>query len=89
MNFTRHAEIRTAQRGISSTALSLVTEHGEIRRRRGAMEMVITERAASAAISELKHQIKMIERMKNKSFVVDGDTVITAFHAFEKRRRDQ
>jgi len=53
------------------------------------MEMVITERAASAAISELKHQIKMIERMKNKSFVVDGDTVITAFHAFEKRRRDQ
>ncbi len=53
------------------------------------MEYLITSRAAHRAISELKREIREIERLKNKSFIVDGNSVITTFHAFEKWRENE
>jgi len=88
MTFSSHAEARCSQRGISKQSLQLVYRYGEERRRGGAIEMLITDRAAADAISELKNEIKLIEKMKNKSFIVEGETVITTFHSFEKWKRD-
>lgn len=88
MTFSTHAEVRCNQRGISKRSLQFIYRYGQERRRSGAIEIVITDRAASEAISELKNEIKMIEKMKNKSVLVDGESVITTFHSFEKWKRD-
>lgn len=87
MRFSNHALERAAQRGIALDSFDRVARIGESRRRDGATEFIITARAADRAIAELKREIHEIERLKNKSFIVDGESVITTFHSYEKWRR--
>lgn len=87
MRFSNHALERAAQRGIAIGSFDRVARIGEARRRAGATEFIITARAADQAIAELKREIHEIERLKNKSFIVDGESVITTFHSHEKWRR--
>lgn len=82
MTITDHASSRLAQRAISIKDFDIVNKYGESRNRSGgAIELVITEKAAAFAINMLKAEMKKIERMKNKSFILNGEVLITAFHS--------
>lgn len=81
MTITEHANVRLAQRAIPMKDFDIVNKYGESRNRSGgAVELIITEKAAAFAINLLKAEMKRIERMKNKSFILDGEVLITAFH---------
>ena len=85
MTLTEHASNRLAQRAISVKDIDIVNKYGQARNRSGgAIELVITEKAASYAIDLLKAEMKKIEKMKNKSFIIDGEIVITAFHSHKR-----
>ncbi len=85
MTITDHASNRLAQRAISAKDIDIVNRYGEARNRfGGAVELVITEKAASFAINLLKAEMKKIEKMKNKSYIMDGETIITAFHSHKR-----
>ncbi|MFV8258270.1 hypothetical protein ACNQKP_10700 [Bdellovibrio bacteriovorus] len=87
MKITSHASCRGAQRGISLNSFDLIYKYGEARKRSGGVsELVITTKAAQMAIQVLKDEIKKIEKMKNKAFVFDGETLITTFHSTERYR---
>ena len=85
MTITDHAKTRLAQRAIAVKDIDIVNKYGEARNRSGrAVELIITEKAASYAINLLKAEMKKIERMKNKSFILDGETLVTAFHSEQR-----
>lgn len=85
MIITDHASVRLAQRAISVKDFDIVNKYGEERARTGgAVELIITEKAASFAINLLKAEMKKIERMKNKSFIFEGETLITSFHSYKR-----
>lgn len=84
MRFSRHAQKRMSQRGIKEHDFNFILAYGEQRYRDGVTEITLTNKAADQIIMAYKKQISAVEKMKNKSFIIDGDNVLTAFHGFKK-----
>ncbi len=83
LKLTNHAVTRMAQRGISSDDLELARRIGtEVEG-----GLVVREKDVQALERELKHLQVRARRLVGKRLVVDGDVVITAYHATRAKER--
>lgn len=83
MKKTKHAEIRSQQRGVSQEQIDLILSFGKkTRRPGGGWEYRIKKKQKTTAISELKRRIRLIEKSADKGVLVNQnlDTIITVYH---------
>lgn len=80
---TSHARKRMKQRGLRLCDLDLLLSTGD---QIGPDAYLMTNEVADREIACLKAEIQHIERLRGKKLVVDGNTVITSYHA---SRRNQ
>ncbi|HAY20901.1 MAG TPA: hypothetical protein DCY27_01785 [Desulfobacterales bacterium] len=81
MKMTKHAKIRSQQRGISAQMVEVVMSLGEPEKRPGnALEYKIRKRDKNYAISFLKRLIQIIDKSSEISVIVgDIDQVLTVY----------
>ena len=83
MRVTRHAQIRSKQRGIPKGAVNLVITYGIGQKVCGdATKYLLDKRAIDHGIHELKSQIQTMEKLKTLRVIVadDEQDVITVYH---------
>jgi hypothetical protein len=74
IKMTRHARIRSKQRGIPEEALSVILEYGICEKVAGdATRYYLDKRALDQRIHELKHEIQRVERLKNVRLIEAND----------------
>jgi len=82
MKYTRHAEIRCKQRGISPEVVDLILAQGKPEKRSGgAWEIRLCGKEKVEWIRQLRRFIQVIDGSKGKGVLVSGDgEVITVYH---------
>ena len=83
MKFTNHAIKRVQQRGFKKECITMLEDFGEIEYRPGGAFLIkIRKNTKNYLISQLKKQIKLIERASKKAIIVSADdfSAITAYH---------
>jgi len=82
MIISRHAQIRSQQRGIPESITELILEHGEPTIAVGnVMRYEVSGKMINSLQRKVKLLINQIERMKNKVVVVsDEGVIITSYH---------
>ena len=83
MDFSNHARTRMRQRAMSSTDVGTIVGHGT-QVRDG---YLLRERDVSEAVSRLKHQIRTLERLRNRAVICDKGTVITMYPASKRKQK--
>ena len=84
MNITKHAQQRIQQRGLSATDLEIILTHGTETRGGYYLRRKDTERVEV----ELKKLINQLHRLTGKYVVVEGNTVITAYHPGQRSQKN-
>ncbi len=74
----RHAEKRFNQRGLRNTDVELVLDSAS---RVAPDAYLLTNRDVEREISRRKQEIQRLEKLRGTKLVVDGDTLITAYHS--------
>jgi hypothetical protein len=82
--FTRHACQRMQQRGLKVADVDIIFEYGT---QVDDARVMLTDHDAAQAIRARKHEIAILERLKGKTLVIDGDSLITAYHADGRQDR--
>lgn len=82
-NLTMHAKNRLQQRGLSARQIELVMAHG-VPVEDG---YVMTKNAAIDRITELKREIKDIERLKNVTVIDLEGVIVTVYRVSDRRIR--
>jgi len=83
LELTAHASARMAQRGIAGGDLELVRWIGtEVEG-----GYIVREKDVQALERELKHLRDQARRLVGKRVVIDGDVVVTAYHASHVKER--
>lgn len=80
---TNHAQTRFAQRGLSAQDVSLLLDIGS-ETRDGFM---VLERDFQSYEREEKNLLQRVRRMIGKHLMVEGDTVITAYHCNKRKEK--
>jgi hypothetical protein len=80
---TRHAEARMSQRGVRRADLALIMETAE---RIATDRMFVTAASADEAIAKRKREIQQLEKLKGKTLVLDGNKVVTCYHARSRQQ---
>lgn len=82
MEMSDHALSRSRQRGITSEAIDFIVQYGSPERRPGdAVEYRLERRHKARMITDLKRQIRVIERAAGKAVLVSDDgKLITVYH---------
>jgi hypothetical protein len=82
-NLTMHAKNRLQQRGLSARQVELVMAHGT------PVEdgYVMTKIAATDRITELKREMKDLERLKNVAVIDLKGVVVTVYRVSDRRIR--
>ena len=83
MDLSSHARKRLQQRAMSSADVEVIVAHGTSVRD----GYLLRARDANEAISELKGQISMLERLKDRVVIADRQTVITAYPASKRKQK--
>ena len=78
---TKHADIRMQQRGLCNEQIELVLKHGEPT----SDGYVMTSRALEGSLAELRHEIKMLEKLKNVNVIDIHGSVVTAYRVSDRR----
>lgn len=81
---TKHADVRANQRGLRSQDIHFLLELGA---QIAPDAYLMTDDVAAREIARRKHEIQQLERLKGKKVVVEGATVITAYHAKAREQR--
>lgn len=80
-SLTKHASKRIRQRGITKKLLACLIKHGTVDYcAGGATKTYLTCRDANKAISELKKNIRSIERASGKSIIEKEGKILTVYH---------
>lgn len=82
MKMTKHAEMRSQQRGILPDAIHLIVQFGRpIRKPGNLLEFRLAKRDKGRVITHLKRQIQSIDKTLNKAVLVDAEKeeIITAY----------
>lgn len=80
MKLSKHAAIRSDQRGIRPEVIPMILEYGEpMNGRDGATEYFFGKRARANVTVELKRWLRVFEGAAGVSLLVKDDTVLTAF----------
>jgi hypothetical protein len=85
MTTTHHALIRAAERGIRQADIDLIVHYGTPTSK----GVIVTRQDFARAEREAKHLIARLSRLVGKFAAIDGEDVITVFHATERQRRLQ
>ena len=79
--FTKHAKIRSKQRGIPMDEIELIMEYGESRNRPGgAVEIGISKKDKNRIIQKLIWLINKLDKIQNKRVLMIDNSVITVYH---------
>ena len=81
MNLSIHAQQRLQQRGLSESDIDLILTHGT----QTHDGYYLRQKDVKEVEQELRKVITRLTRLAGKFVVVDGDTVITAYHPGKKK----
>lgn len=81
MDLSRQARKRLQQRAMNSADVGAIVAYGSP----VPGEYLLRARDVDEAISELKGQISMLERLKDRVVIADRQTVITAYPASKRK----
>lgn len=84
LSFTHHAQARMRQRGFREEDADLVFRIGT---RVADDAFLLTDKDAARAIRKRKQEIQQLERLRGSKVIVEGETLITLYHATLQRRR--
>jgi hypothetical protein len=84
VRFTRHAEVRMQQRGFRKTDIDLVLS---VATQVADDAYFLTDQDAAREIEQRKREIQQLERLRGSKVIVEGDTLITLYHAVPAARR--
>jgi len=82
MKLSKHAKIRSQQRGIPKKLINMVIIHGEPERGPGGARIyMLNKKNKNQIITRMKQNIQVLEKAANVKVVVsDDEHVITAYH---------
>jgi hypothetical protein len=82
MKLSKHAQIRSQQRGIPNKLIKMAIIHGQSERGPGGAHIyMLTKKNKNEIITRMKQNIKVLEQAANIKVVVSDDgQVITAYH---------
>lgn len=81
MKLTKHAKIRSQQRGFSKEDITWLMLLGEPKEKPGkVMEYTIKGRDKDIIVSKFKKIIQLLDKITNKAVLVDGDDIITVYN---------
>ena len=83
MDLSSHARKRLQQRGMSSPDVEAIVAYGTA----VPGGYLLRARDVNEAISDLKGQISMLERLKDRVVIADRQTVITAYPASKRKQK--
>ena len=83
MHISFHAQQRIQQRGMAGSDIDLILTHGTETRD----VYFLRDRDVKKAEAELRKQIEHIHRLAGKYIVVEGETVVTAYHPGMKKQK--
>ena len=83
MVFSSHAQQRLQQRGLNRSDIDLILAHGT----ETSDGYYLRRRDVKEAEREFRKLINHLNRLAGKYVVVDGDTVITAYHPGKKKQK--
>jgi len=91
MEISKHAQIRTQQRGIPESVVELILDYGSPNDVKGkAIAFEVTGETINSLLSQVKSLLHNIEKLRNKVVLVSEDgKVITAYHKTGKREREK
>ena len=82
MNLTKHATIRSKQRGITNDVLAVIKNLGRTDYTPGgAMKIFLGNKEYARAVYELKKIMKLLDRAKGGSIVIVEDNIVTVYKA--------
>jgi hypothetical protein len=84
MKLSRHAKIRSQQRGIPNKLIKMAIIHGQSERGPGGAHIyMLTKKNKNEIITRMKKNIQVLEKSSNIKVVVSADgEVITAYHDY-------
>lgn len=84
VHFTRHAEVRMRQRGFRNAdivlALSVATQVADD-------AFLLTDQDTAREIERRKREIQQLERLRGSKIIIEGDALVTLYHAATMSRR--
>ena len=81
MNISKHAVVRSQQRGIPTDDIDLIMQFGKPQYKPGgAIEYSVTKKDRNRMIIHLKHLINHLDKIANKAVLVIENQVITVYH---------
>jgi len=81
LNMTKHAEIRSQQRGFPKDEIDLILEFGKKKNRPGgAVEFGINKKDKNKIIQKLKRLINKLDKIQKKRVLMIEDSIITVYH---------
>ena len=83
MNISNHAQQRLQQRGMTGSDIDLILTHGTETRD----GYLLRDQDAKRAEAVLRKQIERIHRLAGKFIVVEGETLVTAYHPGRKKQK--
>jgi hypothetical protein len=81
---TEHAQRRKQQRGFRDTDISIVLQTAT---QVAPDAFMLTRADAAREIEKRKREIQQFERLSGSKIIVEGDTVITCYHAHEREQK--
>ena len=76
MHFIYHVERIIRQRGIKDSDIDFILEYGTCKGQRA----MITNKDCNIIVTKAKKSIDIANRLCGKQIIMDGDSVITAYH---------
>ncbi len=83
MHISFHAQQRIQQRGMTESDIDLILAHGTETRD----GYFLRDKDVKQAEAVLRKQIEHIHRLAGKFIVVEGETVVTAYHPGMKKQK--
>ena len=87
LNYTKHAQIRCSQRGISAMAVQTILNYGHFNYIKGAKSWSMNKQEKAFAKYDLGKQYKNIEKQLGFLIVSHDGTLITAAHTTKRLKR--
>ena len=85
MMTSKHAKIRSKQRGISEGLLGVIEAYGRCERAPGGVTQIFFgQREHQRLVTDLKRLIQHIDKIRNCSLIADGNTIITVQRQFSR-----
>jgi len=80
MRISRHARVRSQQRGMSEFAIQMILQHGKISFAPGGTRKIfLGNKEHSKIVGELKKTIQELDHAKGGTLIFNNDQIITVY----------